>query len=380
MCGIGALIRLNDNIEDKEMLRMVNRMLLGLEHRGPHASGVTAIHKTNVVTFKQPEPAHEFVRNEKFIKFMAKNIKASAFLVHARFATQGDPSINKNNHPLETRDYVIIHNGTILDSTQKFVDRHLKNVGNKLWDQGIETDSMALIKLAQIGGPDAASNAETNSGAFILYNKQTHELSIFRNANTLCVGYARHAGILAFASTQDIMEQVIGRNQYLFGFFKQELEDIWVEDIAHDKLYSCMLFEKEVFFNRVFGSHEKNKSLEKKIDRFYNSHVHKLGDKYLIEFTDDVAKKVQEQLKASGFLQTKEDKKFWEVAVKDAPKLLTLLEKHKEPKWSGGTRIRGGYNSGSRGSGCSRHSSDLGSNEQWYAEWNTHDNENYGIK
>lgn len=115
---------------------MIALLLTGNEHRGNDATGIAISQMDGGVSiFKKAIPAWQFINDKDYTTFVNKNLKKDTWgvILHTRFATQGTPKENKNNHPLFSGKSAIIHNGVINNDDALF--KSMK------YDRSAETDS-----------------------------------------------------------------------------------------------------------------------------------------------------------------------------------------------------------------------------------------------
>src|SRR5258708_7551026 len=107
MCGIaGASLSPNAQVNAR---RIAKAMLLSIESRGRDATGFAfrdvngefQIHKADI-------DATLFVKHRLCLP---RNTRT--WISHTRFATQGEPTFNENNHPILAGSVVGVHNGHV---------------------------------------------------------------------------------------------------------------------------------------------------------------------------------------------------------------------------------------------------------------------------
>ena len=117
---------------------------------------------------------------------MGINKVDTTFLVgHNRFTTSGAQSDNRNNHPFENDDWIVVHNGVLC------CDEHIK--AQKKFEYDEEVDSIIILKLLEyykgIGKTTIECLKETaeelnGSYSVVVYNKNDKNLYYFKNGNT----------------------------------------------------------------------------------------------------------------------------------------------------------------------------------------------------
>ena len=107
MCGVFGFVSHENGRPD---LRALERIALATETRGQHAYGFVWIDgRGRVKCFKQTGR----IRHHLGLLAMARD--ARMLVGHCRYATQGDPADNINNHPHPADGGWIVHNGVIRD-------------------------------------------------------------------------------------------------------------------------------------------------------------------------------------------------------------------------------------------------------------------------
>lgn len=120
MCGIAGIYFKEKVPYDVDTVNsFVKKLLVGIEPRGRHATGVLGVGwgGKGITLDKQPIDATEFV--EKWEPFTEI---PRIILLHTRWATQGDPKENNNNHPVRYRGVYTTHNGVITNDDALFGD------------------------------------------------------------------------------------------------------------------------------------------------------------------------------------------------------------------------------------------------------------------
>lgn len=209
MCGIaGASLNPADELNAR---RIARAMLLSIESRGRDATGFAYRDATGAFqVHKDDIDATSFVKRRLCLPKAART-----FIMHTRFATQGDPLFNENNHPIATGNVVGVHNGCISNDDQVF--RALNDVvlgkDRKPADsiRIAEVDSEAIFANLAYGGVPATTALEDIRGSAAVAwldandgNPDTLHLARL-NSSPLIVATTVN-GSLLFASTQEAVE------------------------------------------------------------------------------------------------------------------------------------------------------------------------------
>jgi glucosamine 6-phosphate synthetase-like amidotransferase/phosphosugar isomerase protein len=133
MCGIIGYVGSSRHGEWSQTHGLLTELLAQSIERGRHATGfcarterLDAMREGRIITDKQPLEATEFVMQNPFWRALER-IRCHAVIAHVRYATQGDPAINANNHPhqgvVAGSSFSLIHNGWYTN-VDEMVDRH----------------------------------------------------------------------------------------------------------------------------------------------------------------------------------------------------------------------------------------------------------------
>ena len=146
MCGIAGIHVKDSYIGRLPIDAMADYLLLGIEYRGKHATGyASASADGKTVAFEKGAlTASDFVRQRRAIPEDAKTV-----LLHTRWATQGGPENNANNHPVLYDTCFVVHNGHINNDNELFPDG--KN-------RPAEVDSIAIAAALSQGGLDTTEH------------------------------------------------------------------------------------------------------------------------------------------------------------------------------------------------------------------------------
>ena len=216
MCGIAGWRRYGTQKLDEAE---VTGLLKSLEIRGRDATGLCWRGAKQDWVLKTPAKATDFVEMEEYKRCMPEILESPFGLLHTRQSTHGNPSNNKNNHPIYNSKGLIIHNGIV--STKEDLP------GAKG-----ETDTeQILLHIQALGWKGLEKMSGSLTFAYLDYNKKGFFL--FTNGTmNLVWGYDFQRKIFVFASTENIVKggltppRVLGR-----------IPTIGLYDVPKNKVY-----------------------------------------------------------------------------------------------------------------------------------------------
>jgi len=144
MCGLAGTILKKENRSEENIDTVLDgfeNMLLEADTRGGHATGFALIDREgNYVIQKRNVDAYKFLDTpEASGSLSLVNDNISCIMGHTRYATLGNPSINRNNHPIRAGKTIGTHNGSIHNHKQLFKKYNMKRFA--------EVDSEAIFRL-----------------------------------------------------------------------------------------------------------------------------------------------------------------------------------------------------------------------------------------
>lgn len=140
MCGIAGYCLDPKHYSRVSVGDLAGQMLLDIEHRGGDATGAAWVNPRTGkrVIRKAAVPATKFVRK-------AHDLAAGSTtaILHTRYATQGSPKVEGNNHPIPRGRIVLTHNGHISNDRELFKQLGVPRVA--------QVDSEAVAALIAFG-------------------------------------------------------------------------------------------------------------------------------------------------------------------------------------------------------------------------------------
>jgi glucosamine--fructose-6-phosphate aminotransferase (isomerizing) len=200
MCGIaGFCINPEQHVDSGVITDLASSLLLDIEHRGYHATGCAWVDSTErkFKLLKKNIPAHKFIENtgDRLVE------NASTAILHTRWATQGSPNNNDNNHPITRGTIAVTHNGHISNDTELFKRLNVR--------RRAQVDSEAVSALLAFTHdnyhPTEVLGAIQGTASLAWFNfiGKQNELHLARvNSSPLWIGQTTQ-GSLLYASTQE---------------------------------------------------------------------------------------------------------------------------------------------------------------------------------
>lgn len=133
----------------------IDNVFLESEHMGRDATGFW-FPNTNIV--KAPKKVSEFLPEVKDVFEEGIN-NSHIFLGHTRLATHGKPEFNYNNHPIESENWIVVHNGVVWISD-------IKN-----YPYRTDTDTENILAYIETFGLKKGLEYCSSGAAIILVNK-----------------------------------------------------------------------------------------------------------------------------------------------------------------------------------------------------------------
>ena len=210
MCGIGGVWCFGSELDEKDAEKL-KKLAVSLESRGNEAYGFYNGEKV----IKFPSRASQVIEMiERLVPWDTLVVRKKMFLMHTRLATTGSPLDNVNNHPFETKHFVMAHNGQLWDYEYYYV------VKNGIWLKEFdepETDSYRIISKTEEEFEKCKDAIEAfkkameelyyqGSYAIWIYSKVDDLLMLYRDSNPLSV--AVDSGKLWFASEDTMLKKI----------------------------------------------------------------------------------------------------------------------------------------------------------------------------
>lgn len=213
MCGIAGVYLKNPSIvsnynDEFQFDRFFDKLLLSIESRGRDSTGFVAARNTFIQLDKKPIKASDFIKTRRRA-WMTDGTRM--VLGHTRFATQGAPEYDVNNHPVRYGTTFITHNGHIHNDDDVFDELDLPR-----YDVAVDSVAIAAT-LEKHGFNDLEAALKLLKGSYAVAainpTKAPDELLLIKGPVTP-INYYETKHMLVWASTsqaiRDAWEEVLG--------------------------------------------------------------------------------------------------------------------------------------------------------------------------
>lgn len=205
MCGIAGMAFKKApseiGLEQDTIERLVDNLLLGIEHRGRNSTGIVSAKGRKTRMDKAPKDATDFIKTRRGLM-----LDPTMVLLHTRFATQGSPKVNANNHPVRYDSTYIVHNGHISNDDEIFRDEKMK--------RHAEVDSEAIAAMfSKFGLEKAHLAAQKLQGGFataVINPRQfPNTIILAKGESSPCVVFENNV-MIAWASELRALDEAFG--------------------------------------------------------------------------------------------------------------------------------------------------------------------------
>ena len=211
MCCLFGLMDYKHTLTGRQKSRIISVLSRECEVRGTDATGVAYNSNGRLRIYKRPVAAHK----------LHLRIPEDAYTImgHVRMTTQGSEKFNPNNHPFlgsaGGERFALAHNGVLYN------DELLRRTMD-LPSTRIQTDSYIAVQLLQqkkaLDLNSLMYMAEQVEGSFAFtVMDDRNRLYFVKGDNPLCMYHYPCAGILIYASTEEILKKALSKLRLSLG-------------------------------------------------------------------------------------------------------------------------------------------------------------------
>jgi hypothetical protein len=269
ICEIQFIKRINKPLNQNDKKQFINLMRKGAVSN-KDAFGLF----TNSITFKSKSKVEDKIKNDILLT-LVNEANTNWLVGHNRLTTQGKEDDNENNHPFETDNFKIVHNGIITNDKELKEEYKLKYT--------VETDSAIFPYLLEYKLKNNKDNKTfielvrdtieliTGSYSIFLLDKRNDNLYYFKSSSTNFTFNLYEDGIskiIVGSTSESNLEEIYKKNWSIFDIEESRLlssveaDDGFVYKIDDNGIYPVCNFEQK--YATYINKHHKEKDLSKK--------------------------------------------------------------------------------------------------------------------
>jgi glucosamine 6-phosphate synthetase-like amidotransferase/phosphosugar isomerase protein len=212
MCGIAGIFDVEKS-RDLDRAAIAANLLKQIESRGRHATGYAYHDDGTTVVCKADLRALDFIATAPLFTEPFDATPRSV-LLHTRYATQGSPSDNENNHPIYSKvsGLTLIHNGWLTNEKHLLRKYGLKKDGavdsetvlrlieHFILSEGKKITTAIRLAMAELEGKFACA---------LISEKYPDTMWLWRRGNPLAGIRDEKTGAFYFASTPEMLTRAL---------------------------------------------------------------------------------------------------------------------------------------------------------------------------
>jgi hypothetical protein len=214
MCGIFGIVTKQGAIDNHSFRDSLERLFLLSETRGRESAGIAVITSKDIRYLKTAMRPKHLIASKEYSQFIEDAYKFPLIFAafgHSRLVTNGGQNVHANNQPVESGQFIGVHNGIIVN------DDYLWHSHPELQRQ-TDVDTEVLLRLFDIEATkgkslvdafrSASSLIEGVFSVCIASNKH-NALMIATNNGSLYYVHDPERGLFAFASEHVILRRLL---------------------------------------------------------------------------------------------------------------------------------------------------------------------------
>lgn len=192
---------------------------------GYDATGIGFIDNNQLVVYKQPIPADQFMNSPEVAEIL-NTYNPRMMIAHNRAMTLGDKKDNNNNHPNYTKSGLLtVHNGVISNHAELFTLHKLQRDGEvdseiivKLIEKYIATETTTILAVRK-----AIKEIRGSIAMAFISTQEPDTLYLIHRDNNLNIALDRESGVIYFATDKDALHDTLIKHERIMGFFERPI-------------------------------------------------------------------------------------------------------------------------------------------------------------
>lgn len=229
MCGIYGMVSAKPS---EGNYRAFARLSVASATRGTDATGICYFDELKKKHYidKHHIDADEFYK--RIIKRRVKELsKTHVAIGHCRAYTHGKPGENNNNHPIYSKNYIMVHNGICISTEKINGYKYMGDVDSELLLAQIQTRGFK-------GGLEKGGGTAAVALLISKVAKERDTIYLYRDTNPIVLAYRSGDPTIFFASSEDILKRALTDR---LGFFC----DYMMKDLPSGELWKIHVVSRK---------------------------------------------------------------------------------------------------------------------------------------
>lgn len=210
-------------------------LLLGIENRGRHATGAAFFNDGGEPVVDKADMAAT-----EFVEYLDMPATTTNVLLHTRWASQGSPKVNANNHPIDVNGIIGIHNGVLYNDNALFErigpEKRIAQVDSEaIFATLLHGREKPAHALARVEGSAAIAWVESHGDPDVLHASRV-------SSSPFVFGFSE-AGSFVFASTAEALTKATDRVGMRLAGGPYDLEEGVYLRVRNGEIVTRMRFE-----------------------------------------------------------------------------------------------------------------------------------------
>lgn len=216
MCGIfGLVVHPRAKLDRAAISGLLDELFRRSESRGREAAGLAVRYRSGLAVFKKPLAASDMIQGDDYRAMLREALpdqvptEPVAIIGHSRLVTNGFQAQPENNQPVVRGDFVVVHNGIVVNVDALWAGARLTPRGD------VDTEVIAaLLQQACDEGRDLVDGVREfyarliGTAAIGILSGAHPRMVLASNYGTLYLVADVDSGVVLFASERYILEQV----------------------------------------------------------------------------------------------------------------------------------------------------------------------------
>ncbi len=226
MCGIFGYSIQKNNVSFKEFEKNTKFLYKISELRGQDSSGISILCDQEILTHKEVIKPSLMIKRQGFNEALANGFTNSSnrlsIIGHCRLVTNGSFLDNNNNHPIDTSNFVGVHNGIVLNA-ESFSDLNTQNLTTREHFYAYNDTKSFFSKIDELTNRfkdikyalSQVFDLIDGSASIALLDNKTRNILLATNTGSLHYILEEGTGNFVFASEHRFLKDFVNKSQFI---------------------------------------------------------------------------------------------------------------------------------------------------------------------